>query len=301
MIARHLSIVGVGLIGGSLARALRAVDAVETISAWDTDAGQLNEALALKVIDRAATDVRSAATGADLVILAVPVLDTAPVLEKIWPVLPDQAIVTDVGSTKSSVIDSIRNRLGFVPATFVPGHPIAGTEKSGVAASVADLFSGRRVILTPHAEMNEEAAHRVGQMWEAVGAMVERMAPERHDEILAATSHLPHLLAYALIESLNRPQSRPELFRYAAGGFRDFTRIAGSSPRMWHDILLANGNSIIPLVDQYVATLGSIRDAVAANDSDCILEFLRRARDARQRFMIPEQNDHPVRDKEPHR
>lgn len=293
MIARHLSIIGVGLIGGSLARALRAAKAVETISAWDRDADQLDKALELNVIDQAAEDATSAVVDADLVVLAVPVLDTAPVLEGIHLGLSREAVITDVGSTKTSVINSIQARLGSVPAAFVPGHPIAGTEKSGVAASTADLFTGHRVILTPHVAMDDGAARRVQQMWEAVGATVERMSPEQHDEILAATSHLPHLLAYTLIESLNRTHPRPELFRYAAGGFRDFTRIAGSSPRMWNDILLANRSSIIPLVDQYVVTLGLMRDALVADDGDGLLELLQRARDIRERFMISDENRCP--------
>lgn len=291
MIARHLSIVGIGLIGGSLARALRAADEVETISAWDQDAEQLKRALELNVIDHAATDPISAVAGAEIIVLSVPVLETASVLGMIRPGLSGEAVVTDVGSTKSSVVDSIRAQFGSVPPMFVPGHPIAGTEKNGVAASIASLFEGRCVILTPHAEMDEKAAHRIEQMWKAVGATVERMSPEQHDEVLAATSHLPHLLAYTLVESLNRLQPCPELFKYAAGGFRDFTRIAGSSPRMWHDILMANRDSIIPLVDQYIATLASIREAVAAGDRDDVLKFLQRARDARARFVIPDRHD----------
>lgn len=299
MIARRLSIVGVGLIGGSLARALRAADEVEIISAWDRDAEQLKRALELNVIDHGARDAVSAVAGAEIVVLAVPVLETASVLKMVEPELSGEAVVTDVGSTKCSVIDNIRTQLGNVPSTFVPGHPIAGTEKNGVAASTADLFAGHRVILTPHAEMDERAARRIEQMWKAVGATVERMSPERHDEILAAISHLPHLLAYALIESLSQSDLRPELFRYAAGGFRDFTRIAGSSPQMWHDILLANRNSIIPLVDQYIATLGSIRNAVVADDHQYILEFLQRARDGREQFVMPTQIDQPPSGKDP--
>lgn len=285
MIARHLAIVGLGLIGGSLARALRSAGAVERISGYDIDPEQLRAAQALSVVDLASGDMDAVLAGADMVVLAVPVLCTGAVFSEVYPRLPAGAVITDVGSTKVSVLQAVAQALGKVPPNFVPGHPIAGTEKSGVASSFESLFRGRRVILTPHPDMAEVAGARVQRMWEAAGAQVECMSPLHHDEILAATSHLPHLLAYALVDQLGSMASRQELFRYAAGGFRDFTRIASSSPTMWHDIVRANRPALLPLVDRYIERLRELRTAIADDDGAQLLRRFSRARDVRERFM----------------
>ena len=286
MIARHLAIIGVGLIGGSLARALRAADAVEKISGYDIDRVQLQHALELGIVDQIAECPDQVVADADLIVLAVPVLESAEVFQSIYPALRADAVITDVGSTKVSVVEGIRLRMGTMPSNFVPGHPIAGTEKSGVAASFSTLFEGRRVILTPLPETSAAAGMRVQLMWEAAGAKVECMSPAHHDEILAATSHLPHLLAYALVDLLSGMQSRQELFKYAAGGFRDFTRIAASSPKMWHDIVRANRGALVPLVERYIDNLASLRDALVSDDAPRLLELFRRARDVRERYVV---------------
>lgn len=285
MIAQRLAIIGLGLIGGSLARALRTAGMVGEISGFDLDPEQRRAALELGVVDSAPDTAAKAVQGADLVVVAVPVLETAAVLAALQPILDAAAVVTDVGSTKASVIDALTAELGEVPANFVPGHPIAGTEKSGVAASFDSLFRGRRVILTPHPRMLAEAGLRVQHMWEAAGARVEFMAPLHHDEILAATSHLPHVLAYGLVDMLGRMESQQELFTYAAGGFRDFTRIASSSPRMWLDIVRANRHALVPLIEAYVATLNGLRDAIRSDDSAHLLETFTHAREARERYL----------------
>lgn len=268
-----------------MARALRDAGAVGSVAGYDADPRQIADALKLGLIDHAADSAAAAVQGADLVVLAVPVLETAAAMRGLYPALAPGAVVTDVGSTKGSVIAAVADALGAVPAQFVPGHPIAGTEKSGAAAALSDLFRGRRVILTPHPQMSAEAGEQVQRMWEAMGARVERMLPEHHDEILAATSHLPHVLAYALVDLLAQMESRREIFTYAAGGFRDFTRIASSSPKMWHDIVRANAAALLPLIDGYIGTLTGLRDAIQDDDSGRLLSVFQAARDARERYL----------------
>ena len=280
----NLAVVGIGLIGGSVARALREAGQVERISAYDTDAQQLEQALSLGVIDRAGHSVADAVSDADLVLLAVPVGAVGSVVAALMPALASGAVVTDVGSTKGSVIESVIAVCGEWPQWFVPGHPIAGGERFGVAASRADLFRGRRVILTPGPAV-ESAIERVRSAWQSCGATVVEMEPQHHDEVLAATSHLPHVLAYALVDCLAGMESEREIFAYAAGGFRDFTRIASSSPRMWHDIVRANRPAVLDMLDQFCAHLQGLRDAVAEDDGDKIIASFSRARDARERFV----------------
>lgn len=281
----HLAIVGLGLIGGSLARAVRSAGVVGRVSGFDLDPTQCEQALALGVIDTAAKNAADAAQGADVVLLAVPVLETATVVAALQSALADNAILTDVGSTKVSVIMAVEEALGGLPANFVPAHPIAGTEKVGVAASDGTLFRGKHVVITPHAGMNEAAGRKVAALWRAAGATVDSMPPEHHDEIFAATSHLPHVLAYTLVDMLAQMESSSELFNYTAGGFHDFTRIAGSSPKMWHDIVRANRGAVLPLVERYIAALEKLRAAIATDDSTALLDCFTRARDARQRFQ----------------
>lgn len=284
-IAQRLAIIGLGLIGGSLARALRSSGAVGHISGYDVDPEQRSTALELGIVDVAPESAAAAVEGADLVVLAVPVMETAAALAALQPALSADAVITDVGSTKRSVIEAVAATLGEVPPRYVPAHPIAGTEKSGVAASIDSLFRGRRVILTPHARMSEQAGLRVQAMWEAVGAHVERMPPAHHDEILAATSHLPHVLAYALVDMLAHMESEQELFTYAAGGFRDFTRIASSSPKMWLDITRANRTALVPLIENYMNALKHLSDAIQDDDAKYVLNVFTHARSAREHYL----------------
>lgn len=283
MISR-LCIVGVGLIGGSLARALKAASAVGEVIGHGRDAAQLQLALELGVIDRAETDLAAALHGADVVVLAVPVGAMEGVLHAMAPHLGVDTIVTDVGSTKGSVVAAVKRVFGSVPARFVPGHPIAGTERSGVAASFAELYHKRRVILTPLAHTDAAAVAVVRAMWQAAGAEVVAMEVQHHDEVLAATSHLPHVLAYTLVDTLARMEEHTEIFRFAAGGFRDFTRIASSDPRMWHDICLANRDAILKVLDRYASDLAAVRGAIERGDGAALLHTFGRAKKARDEF-----------------
>ncbi|HEY7839997.1 MAG TPA: prephenate dehydrogenase/arogenate dehydrogenase family protein [Gammaproteobacteria bacterium] len=285
MAINHLAVIGVGLIGGSLARALKSRDYCRRITGSGRHQGNLEKAVALGVIDDFSLNPADAVRGADVVLLATPLATTAPLCRALAPGLGDGAIVTDAGSAKMSVIEAARAAL---PAkhfpNFVPGHPIAGTEKSGVEASFAELFEKHLVILTPLPETAAAARERVADMWRTAGAEVIDMPPGRHDEVLAATSHLPHLLAYALVDCLARMQEREEIFRFAAGGFAGFTRIASSSPEMWHDICISNRDALLRMVDRFGEHLGEVRVAVERGDSARLLEIFARAKHARDEF-----------------
>ena len=280
----RVAIIGVGLIGGSLARAMRAAGLAGEIVGCGRDAAHLEQARELGVIDRGETDPARAVAKADLVVLAMPVGAMPAVLAAIAPALADDAIVTDAGSTKASVIAAAESAFGYMPANFVPGHPVAGTEQSGVAASFAELFRGRRTILTPTDATDAQALERVRALWTAVGAQVSQMSAAHHDEVLAATSHLPHLLAYALVDTLAAMAENREIFEYAAGGFADFTRIASSSPTMWTDICCANEDALLAALDQYLARLHDLRAAIGGDDRDALQACFTRAKQARDRF-----------------
>lgn len=282
---RRLCVIGVGLIGGSLARALRQVGYCREVVGAGRDPQHLQRAVELGVIDRFATDPAQAVQGADMVLVAVPLGAMQAVFSAIRGQLAEDAVLTDAGSAKASVIAAAQAAFGALPAAFVPGHPIAGTEQSGVAASFPELYRGRRVILTPTRVSTPDAIARVRAMWEAAGARVTEMDAEHHDEVLAATSHLPHVLAFTLVESLARLQDKREIFEYAAGGFRDFTRIASSDPVMWRDICIANARAVQDMIERFVGDLQALDAAVAARDSDRLLEIFSRAKAARDAFV----------------
>ena len=281
---QRLCIIGVGLIGGSLARALREAAYVKEIVGFSRSAEHLQKAVDLGVIDRYHTDARKAVQDADMVFVSVPLGAMAAVFEAIKDALADAAVVTDGGSAKASVVEAVKKAVGRMPAWFVPGHPIAGTERSGVEASFADLYKGRRIILTPTAETDAEAVKKVRAMWEAAGASVNEMGVEHHDEVLAATSHLPHMLAFALVESLARMSEQREIFEYAAGGFRDFTRIASSDPLMWRDICLANRGALLAMVENFRDDLDDLTSAIRDQDAERVLKIFQDAKAARDAF-----------------
>lgn len=282
----RLAVVGLGLIGGSLARALREAGVVASIRGYDSDREQVHQALALGVIDTAADSAADAVRGADVAVIAVPVLATAAALAACKPGLGADTILTDVGSTKQSVLDAAREVFGSLPPRFVAGHPIAGTEKSGVAHSLAGLFRGHRVILTPHESQDAAALALVESLWQASGARVVRMDAARHDAIFAATSHLPHLLAYSFVEMLTRlDNADADIFPNAGGGFRDFTRIASSSPRMWHDILRANAKPVAALLRRQIEELEALHGMIEHGEWDALREVFERARAARERHL----------------
>ncbi len=285
---KRLAIIGVGLIGGSLARALKRAGACAEVIGCGRDESLLRRAVELGVIDRYDTDPARAVAGADVVVLAVPLGMMEPVLRAIAPAVDARTIITDVGSAKGSVVAAAAAVFGTVPPRFVPGHPIAGTEKNGVEASFAELFQRRRVILTPLPETEGAAHDTVRWLWEQAGAEVVDMAVAHHDEVLAATSHLPHVLAYALVDTLARMQEQAEIFRYAAGGFRDFTRIASSDPAMWRDICLANREAVVSMLDRFSADLAGLRDAIEREDGAAVAEVFSRAKTARDLFCRQE-------------
>ncbi len=280
----RLCIIGVGLIGGSLARAARRAEACREIIGAGRDAAQLARAVELGVIDRYTTDLAQAAAEADLVVLAVPIGAMESVMHAIAASLQPQTLLTDVGSAKGIVVAAAERVFGSVPHRFVPGHPIAGTEQSGVDASFAELYQQRRVILTPLPTTDRDAVNSVRRLWEQVGAEVVEMSVAHHDEVLAATSHLPHVLAYALVDTLARMQEKAEIFRYAAGGFRDFTRIASSDPAMWRDICLANRERLVVVLDRYQHDLSALRDALAQGDGERVMHVFSRAKKARDQY-----------------
>ena len=285
MSVRHLAVIGLGLIGGSLARALRSAGQVGRISGYDADPAQREAALKLGVIDSAADSAAEAVRDADVVVLAVPVLHTGEALAACWAAMRVDAVLTDVGSTKQSVLEEVRRVCGELPPRFVPGHPIAGTEKSGVAHSQAELFRNHRVILTPHPTQDASARLLVSRLWQSVGARVVEMDAAQHDAIFAATSHLPHVLAFSFVDLLARLDARGEIFPNAGGGFRDFTRIASSSPRMWHDIVRANADSVGRLLEQQIEELQQIRALMREDRWDEIRALFERARAARERYL----------------
>jgi prephenate dehydrogenase len=281
----RLCIIGVGLIGGSLARALRRAGACREVVGAGRNPAHLETARALGVIDRFDTDPGRAVANCDMVVVAVPLGVTETVFTRIAPHLSTGCVLTDVGSAKGCVVEAARAAFGAVPPFLVPGHPIAGTEKSGVEASFAELFIDRRVILTPLPATDTRALARVRDMWEATGAEVLEMDAVHHDAVLAATSHLPHVLAFALVECLARLGDREEIFAYAAGGFRDFTRIASSDPVMWRDICLANSDAIALMIERYMKDLRCLSEAVRDHDGERLLEIFRSAKAARDRFV----------------
>ena len=281
----RLAIIGVGLIGGSLARALREAGAVNEVVGCGRALPNLERAVELGVIDRFDQDPAAAVTGADLVFIAVPLGAIRAVFTAIKDRLRADAIVTDGGSVKGSVVADALAAFGRIPPRLVPGHPIAGTEHSGVDASFATLYRQRRVILTPLPETDPEALARVDWMWRTCGAEVSRMSVAHHDEVLAATSHLPHMLANGLVDALARMDETDEIFRYAAGGFRDFTRIASSSPVMWRDICMANREALSAMLARFSIELTDLAQAIRLGDGNTLLEVFARAKAARDRYV----------------
>ncbi len=279
----RLAIIGVGLIGGSFALALKQAGAVREVLGVGRTAASLMLAQQRGLIDRA---VEFAEAGeADCILLAMPVGETATVLTQLAPHLKPGAIVTDAGSTKTNVVAAARACLGARYSDFVPGHPIAGSEQSGPTAAHADLFHGKKVVLTPDIDTRAEALTVVRPLWETAGAQVEILDAQLHDRVFAAVSHLPHLAAFALVDELAQRADGDTYFHFAASGFRDFTRIAGSSPEMWRDIALANREAVMVELDAYLAALQTLRTAVSVTDAPALLEIFARARSAREHWL----------------
>lgn len=283
----RLCILGIGLIGSSVARAARKQGLCRQVVAYgrEQDADNLQLAKQLGVIDHYYTDIEAAVSGADCVVIAAPVGAASALFKQLQPVWSASAVYTDVCSTKGSIVDAAKAVFGEVPGNFIPAHPIAGAERSGVEAGMADLFESKRLIITPLPDSNVIALDKVTRFWEGMGAIVSLMDVEHHDTVLAATSHLPHILAFALVDLLGRKDEQVEIFKYAAGGFKDFSRIASSDPTMWLDICMANKREIIPLIQQLQAELSKIQNMLEHNDDQQLFATFTYAREARQRFL----------------
>jgi len=280
-----LCIIGVGLIGSSLSLALKQVGAVGEVTGYGRNRDNLVKGVELGVLDRFESSVAAAVKDADVIVVAVPLGAMQQVFAEIASAACGEAIITDVGSSKGSVVRTAMAELGAGINRFVPGHPIAGNEKSGVEAGFATLYQGRRVILTPLPQTDVTATARIDAMWRECGADIEYLDIEHHDKVLAATSHLPHMLAYALVHYLSNLNEHEEIFRYAAGGFRDFTRIASSDPVMWRDVCIANGDAVVELIEQYQAELDRVADAIKTGDSEGLLRLFGRAKSERDSLI----------------
>ncbi|SFX01642.1 3-phosphoshikimate 1-carboxyvinyltransferase [Marinospirillum alkaliphilum DSM 21637] len=279
-----LLVVGLGLIGGSVALAARRAGFAAEYLGVDLAQDERQGALTLGVVDRASESLAELVPEADLLVLAVPVLAMQPVLQAIKPLLKPTAVITDVGSCKAVVLDAATAVFGQLPPRFVLGHPIAGAEKSGVLAARVELFERRKVILTPAPDNDPQALELVRQLWTACGAEVLEMDVTQHDQVLARTSHLPHLLAFSLVDTLARRDERLDIFRYAAGGFRDFTRVAASDPVMWRDIFLANRDATLDALDEFLNGVQRLKSAVESRDAEALVSIFTRAKSARDYF-----------------
>jgi prephenate dehydrogenase len=280
-----IAVFGVGLIGGSFALALKKAGAVAHVVGLDRSDETLARAQQLGIIDSIAASVAEAVQGADLVLLAAPVAQTEAILAAIAPHLRAGTIVTDCGSTKADVVSAARRALGAKIGQFVPGHPIAGRESNGPDAAIDHLFVGKKVVLAPLSENTAQDVDRVASVWTQCGAIIHRLSAEQHDLVFAAVSHLPHLLAYALVDDIANKPHADLLFQYAASGFRDFTRIAGSSPEMWRDISLANQAALLDELDAYMVQLARLRVALAAGDGAALEAVYANAQKARHDWI----------------
>ena len=281
----RLAVIGVGLIGGSLALALKSAGVVGEVIGVGRGLENLQTALRLGVVDRIETDPAAGVAEADLVFLATPVQSLAAVAAKILPAMKPGAILTDGGSVKGAVIEAIAP---LVPAGvhFVPGHPIAGTEKSGAEAAFATLYRGKRCILTPTAGTDPAALEVVRQAWQAAGSEVVLMEVEKHDRVLAAISHLPHMVAYALVNAVGAYDRYQEnILEYSAGGFRDFTRIASSDPTMWRDIAMTNREALLEMMEQFEAFFAELKEDIRRGEGERLFEFFHRSKQSRDAIL----------------
>lgn len=274
-------IFGVGLIGGSFSLALRKVCAVGEVIGFGRSLTTLDQAKQLGIIDRVGQNVAAEVHDADLVLLATPVGQMAELMARIAPHLGAHTLVTDGGSTKCDVVAAAYANMGDKIAQFIPAHPIAGGEKSGAAAALAELYIGKKVVLTPIKENSIESISFIRSAWECCGAVVSELTAEQHDEVFAAVSHLPHLLSFALVHDLAQRQNRDQLLSFAASGFRDFTRIAASSPEMWRDICMANRSALLGELASYMQELATIHAALSECDADKLQEIFSLAREVR--------------------
>ncbi len=279
----RLTIIGVGLIGGSLLKALKKEAAVGEVIGVGRGVDNLQLAQEMGVIDRYTHDIAEAVTGADMVVVATPVGSFESILRQLMPVLKNDAVVTDVGSVKKEIVEAARRVMGDRIEQFVPGHPIAGAEHTGVAASMVNLFVDHHVILTPLPETRSEYSVVVEQMWRVAEARVVEMDVDLHDQVLGVTSHLPHVIVFALIDYLSRQDNQGLHYQFAAGGLYDLTRIASSDARMWTDICLNNKEKLIPIIRDYAHELMRMAEQIEADQGERLMEEFEHAKEARSR------------------
>ncbi|MCB2013081.1 MAG: prephenate/arogenate dehydrogenase family protein [Geminicoccaceae bacterium] len=299
----HVTLIGIGLINGSLAKALRARGGVETITACARRPETRERALELGLCDFAVEDPAQAVEGADIVVLGTPPLAMGAVAERMAPGLYPRTIITDVGSMKARIVADVAPHLPD-PARFVPGHPVAGTEHSGPDAAFETLFVNRRCVLTPLETADADAVETIRAMWEFTGSSVDLMTPEHHDKVLAITSHLPHLIAYTIVGTVDdlEEQAQTEVFKYAAGGFTDFTRIAGSDPTMWRDVLLGNREAVLEMLGRFSEDLAALQRAIRWGEGDKLFDLFTRTREIRRGVIAAgqsyiRQQDDPLADR----
>ncbi len=285
MMFKKICIIGVGLIGGSIARASRENGLCANIVGVGRSQSHLQKAVDLGVIDSFDLSIAEATKGADIVVVCSPVGSFEAVFKQLKATWSKDCLYTDVGSTKESVLSALTSVFGEVPSNFVPAHPIAGSEKNGVEASSDTLFHGKRSIITPVEETDIIAIKKCQLWWQKMGAIVSKMSPQHHDEVFAATSHLPHVLAFSLVEVLKNKQDEREIFEYAAGGFKDFTRIASSDPEMWADICLANGSELINVMNELERLNQKISSLIETKDKQGLLDIFKSAQSAREYFL----------------
>ena len=286
MFINKLAIIGVGLIGGSLARALKKGKACNRISGFGRNEENLKKAVALGVIDDYSNNLAEVVNDADVIVIATPLTTFGTLLKEIAVNTKHNAIITDVGSAKTSVVEEAKAILADKLHSFVPGHPIAGTEKSGVEASFQELFQDHLVILTPLEENSTESISLVTRMWESCGARVIRLSVQHHDIVLAATSHLPHVLAYTLVDCLANMDEHDDVFRFSAGGFRDFSRIASSNPEMWSDICISNNENLLATIEHFKSHLDEITMLIKNKDKKGLQEIFTRVKDTRDNLLL---------------
>jgi len=284
LIFKRIAILGVGLMGGSLAAALKRKAAVEHVVGWGRKASNLRLAKDKGIIDSWSTELGEALHGVDCVVVATPSQFSEGLLIEVVKLCGSDVAITDVASVKSNLVGALKNEFDSIPNNVVLGHPIAGSEKSGVNACDKDLYKNHHVILVDIENSQPAKLTAVTKMWEAVGANVSTMSAEKHDSVLALTSHLPHMLSYALVDQIAGNQEEQDIFEYAAGGFSDFTRIAGSDPVMWAEICLANADKIIESLDIYAGRLDKVKAAIVANDREALLDVFANAKQHRDQF-----------------
>ena len=278
-----ITIIGVGLIGGSLAKAIKANKLANIVCGYGRDKSRLEKAKKGNIIDELSTDMGDAVKGADIVVIATPVGAFQQILEEINPLISGQVIITDVGSTKTNIVKIVNDVLGGKSECFIPAHPIAGKEKSGFEASVSDLFEDKKVIITPIEGNAPESIKIIHEMWSSAGAEVDYMSPESHDELLGMTSHLPHMLAFSLVNYL--VSQNPTASIYAGGGFKDFSRIASGDAVMWRDICLQNNDQIINHLKGYQATLNDLIDTIDEDNSEKLEMLFTTAKNTRDSWV----------------